>query len=200
MSGTRHEVVARPVEPGRGHDVERIGSEPWAEAGFVVLRRPPPRSIEAVACGGHARASRRGRGRCTGLHIGKRSLRRLWWPLILAARPELAHPVVVRSAAARHPGPRSRTPSSISRCSTTTWRRSPRRVTRSRARSDTKSATRPKDESATKVKDFETERPAFSNDHLVQQLLDSGVKVSAEPGVDRLVVDAIVSSPSCRRC
>ena len=38
----------------------------------------------------------------------------------------------------------------------------------------------PKDESATKVKDFESERPAFSNDHLVQQLLESGAKVSAE--------------------
>ena len=38
----------------------------------------------------------------------------------------------------------------------------------------------PKDDSATKVKDFESERPAFSNDHLVQQLLESGAKVSAE--------------------
>ena len=38
----------------------------------------------------------------------------------------------------------------------------------------------PKDESATNVKDFESERPAFSNDHLVQQLLESGAKVSAE--------------------
>ena len=38
----------------------------------------------------------------------------------------------------------------------------------------------PKDESATDVKDFESERPAFSNDHLVQQLLESGAKVSAE--------------------
>ena len=37
------------------------------------------------------------------------------------------------------------------------------------------------DGSVTEVKDFETERPAFSNDRLVQQLLDSGVKVSAEP-------------------
>ncbi|MEX1009291.1 MAG: ATP-dependent zinc metalloprotease FtsH [Acidimicrobiia bacterium] len=38
-----------------------------------------------------------------------------------------------------------------------------------------------KSKSATKVTDFETERPAFSNDRLVQQLLDSGVKVTAEP-------------------
>ncbi len=37
-----------------------------------------------------------------------------------------------------------------------------------------------KSKSATKVTDFETERPSFSNDHVVQQLLDSGVKVTAE--------------------
>ena len=36
-------------------------------------------------------------------------------------------------------------------------------------------------ETATEVTNFETERPAFSNDRLVQQLLDSGVKVTAEP-------------------
>ena len=35
-------------------------------------------------------------------------------------------------------------------------------------------------ESGTEVTRFETERPAFSNDRLVQQLLDNGVKVSAE--------------------
>jgi cell division protease FtsH len=39
-------------------------------------------------------------------------------------------------------------------------------------------------ESATKVKDFETERPTFSNDRLVQRLLDNGVKVTAEPASD----------------
>ena len=36
-------------------------------------------------------------------------------------------------------------------------------------------------DSATKVTDFKTVRPAFSNDHLVQQLLASDVKVTAEP-------------------
>jgi cell division protease FtsH len=39
----------------------------------------------------------------------------------------------------------------------------------------------PKGESAAKVTDFETERPAFSNDRLVQELLDNGVEVTAEP-------------------
>ena len=121
------------------------------------------------------------------------------------ARPEPADRVFFVQQWHDARGRRSPTRSSISRCSTTTWRRSPRRVTRSRARSPGRSATARRTSPCTMVKDFETERPAFSNDRLVQQLLDNGVKVNAEPDrparswtaiVSRLRADAVDHRPA----